>query len=191
MAIIPRLRNTQPSPGTTHGSKGGVITWIEKNLDRKLHWLICQINTNELMLRKLIEVLDGKTDSKTGFSNPLGKMLMKVNTMKPNFNFEPINIGPDLIVLPADIVKDLSTDQNLLYLLCKAVRTGYLPPDVAQRKPGAIVHSRWLTTAETFLKLYMSEIDLDEELKDRLKIIVTFIVSDYAPMWFQLKVKNS
>ena len=116
------------STASNTGSKGGVIAWIEKKLDRKLHWLICQLHTNELMLRKLIEVLDGKTDSKTGFSNPLGKMLMKVNTMKPNFNFEPINIGSDLIGLPADIVKDLSTDQNLLYLLCKAVRTGYLPP---------------------------------------------------------------
>ena len=51
----------------------GVIAWIEKKLGRNLTWAICQIHTNELSLQALITKLDGKTDSKFGFSGPLGK----------------------------------------------------------------------------------------------------------------------
>ena len=57
------------------GWKGGIIAWLERKLGRKFHWLICQLHTNELMLRHLIEKIDGKTSSKTGFSGPFGKFL--------------------------------------------------------------------------------------------------------------------
>ena len=55
------------------GWKGGAIAWVEKYLNRKTFWAICQIHTNELPLRHLIEKLDGKTLSKSGFSGPIGK----------------------------------------------------------------------------------------------------------------------
>ena len=106
------------TPSNT-GWKKGVMAWLEKKIGRKMHWLVCQLHTNELMLRKLIEKLDGKTSSSTGFSGPLGKLLTKVKDMKPNYNFKKINVGPDLIELSEKVVKDLSTDQNLLYKRCK------------------------------------------------------------------------
>ena len=157
----------------------------------KMHWLVCQLHTNELMLRKLIEKLDGKTDSRTGFSGPLGKMLSKVKDMKPDYKFKKIDVGPGLIKLPEEIVKDLSTDQNLLYLRCQAARSGHLPRDVALRKSGHIVHSRWVTTAETFIEFWQSEHGLEGELLKRLELVVTFIVSVYCPMWFSIKVNHS
>ena len=58
------------------------MTWIEKKLGRKVTWLVCALHTNELLLRHLMEGLDGKTDSKTGFSGPLGKLLNDVPNMK-------------------------------------------------------------------------------------------------------------
>lgn len=74
---------------------GGIIYWLEKLLERKVYWVICQLHTNELPLRHLIEALgkiflcisevyasynlDGKTTSKDGFSGPIGKLLSKVN----------------------------------------------------------------------------------------------------------------
>ena len=60
---------------------GRVVPW----LGLKLHWLVCQLHTNELMLRQLITKLDGKSDSKTGFLGPIGKMLKDVEKMKPKF----------------------------------------------------------------------------------------------------------
>ena len=72
-------------------------------------------------------------------------------------------MGPDLISLPDEVIKDLSTDQELSYKLVKAVRSGHLPRDIALRKPGAIVHSRWLT----------------------------FAGEGALPMWFNIKVQHS
>ena len=57
----------------------------------------------------------------------MGKLLKKVKDMKTNPNFKKISVGPELIELPAEIVKSLSTDANLAYLRCKAVRSGHLP----------------------------------------------------------------
>jgi hypothetical protein len=179
------------STNSNTGWRAGVIAWLEKKLGRKFHWLICQLHTNELMLRSLIEKLDGKSSSKTGFSGPLGKLLPKVKHMKPSYTFKKIDLGPGLIELPEEVVRDLSTDQNLLYKRCTAARTGILPRDVALRKSGTIVHSRWLTTAQTFLEMWESQHGLEGDLVQRLETIVTFIVSLYCPMWFNIKVKHS
>ena len=54
-----------------------------------------------------------------------------------------------------------------------------------------MVHSRWLTFAEAVLLLHMSKHGLSGELLERLETIVTYIVSVYGLMWFQIKVKHS
>ena len=76
------------STNSNTGWKAGAMAWIEKKLGRKLHWLVCQLHTNELMLRQLITKLDGKFDSKTGFSGPIGKMLKNMEKMKPKYDFD-------------------------------------------------------------------------------------------------------
>ena len=179
------------STNSNTGWKAGIIAWIEKKLGKKVTWLICALHTNELLLRHLMEALDGKTDSKTGFSGPLGKLLKQVPNMQRTQTFKKIEVGPDLIALPEDIVNDLSTDQELSYKLVKAIRSGHLPKDIALRKPGAVVHSRWLTFGESMCFLWMSQHGLEGELLERLELIVTFVVSVYFPMWFNIKVKNS
>ena len=93
--------------------------------------------------------------------------------------------------MPPEIISQLSTDQKQLYRRYTAARTGILPRDVALSKSGNIVHSRWLTTAETFLEMWESEHGLEGELLQRLETIITFIVSEYCPMWFDIKMKHS
>ena len=179
------------STNSNTGWKAGAMAWIEKKLGKKLHWLVCQLHTNELMLRQLITKLDGKSDSKTGFSGPIGKMLKDVEKMKPKYNFDKIDGGPGLIELPEEVIRDLSTDQNLMYKRCVAAITGVLPRDVALRKSGKMGHSRWLTMAETCIEMWQSEHGLEGELLERLRTLVTFIVTVYCQMWFQIKVKHS
>ena len=173
------------------GWKSGIIAWLEKLTGKKFHWLVCMLHTNELGLRKLVEELDGKTCSKTGFSGPLGKMLAKVQDMEPNFDFKRIDMGPEVIKLREEVVRDLSRDQKVLYQRWCAVRSGVLTRDVALCKSGPIVHSRWVTTAETFIEMYQSDHGLEGELLQRLETIVTYIVTVYCPMWFEIKVKHS
>ena len=47
-----------------------------------------------------------------------------------------------LIELPVDVIRDLSTDQNLIYKGCVAAITGVLSRDVALRKSGKMGHCR-------------------------------------------------
>ena len=147
------------STASNTGWKKGVMAWIERKIGRKVDWRVCMLHTNELDLRRLIEMLDGKTDSKTGWSGYLGKLLAKVMEMRPNFNFKKIDMGPDLIELPEDVIK--------------------------------IVHSRWLNTATTFVEMWQSHHGLKGDLLDRLETIVTYIVTVYCPMWFNIKVRHS
>ena len=90
--------------------------------------------------------------------------------------FKKIDLGPGLIDLPDEVLSDLSTDQELSYKLVKAIRSGTLPRDLALRKPGPIVLSRWLTLAENICFLYMSDHGLEGEEYEVLELIVTFIV---------------
>lgn len=179
------------STNSNTGWRRGIIAWLEKLSNKKLVWLICMLHTNELGLRRLIQKLDGKTSSKTGFTGPLGKLLAKVNNMEPNYDFKKIDIGPDPIDLPTNIQRDLSWNQKTLHLRWKAVKTGQLTRDVGLTKAGPIVHSRWLTTADSILKLYMSKHKLEGVLLERLETIVTYIVTIYCPMWFEIKRKHS
>ena len=48
-------------------------------------------------------------------------------------------------------------------------------------------HSRWLTLASRVCRIYISEHGLEGDDETNLESIVTFIVSSYAPMWFDIK----
>ena len=179
------------STNSNTGWRGGIIAWLERFLGRKVNWLICGLHCNELGLRHLFEELDGKTSSKSGWSGDLGKRLKLVGNMGINYNYEPINVGPSIIDLPEEIVKDLLTDQHLLYRRADAVRSGNLTRDLALRKGGSLVHSRWLTFASELLVMWMSNHGLTGVLLERLRTVVTYIVSLYVPMWFKIKVQHS
>ena len=155
------------STNTNTGWKGGVISYVEEMLGRKLIWLVCNLHTNELPMRALVENLIDQTESSTGFSGTIGKALDKVNEMPTNYQFRPITIGEDLVELPEEVVEDLSTDQMHAYKLCQAIRSGNMSVDLALMKCGPIDHSRWLTTANRTVKLWTSEHGLDgEDLED-------------------------
>ena len=179
------------STNSNTGWRGGIMTILEKLLGKKCTWLICQLHTNELGLRHLMEELDGRTNSRTGWSGDLGKLLKKTGDMKINYDFEAIDLGPGHIELPEDVLNDLSTDQKLLYDRATAVRTGKLSREVALKKGGSLVHSRWLTFASELLLLWMSHHNLSGALLDRLRTLVSYIVSIYVPQWFSIKVRSS
>ncbi|XP_047127448.1 uncharacterized protein LOC124808427 [Hydra vulgaris] len=179
------------STATNTGHNGGVIHCLEIKLERKLGWLICSLHTNELCFRHLVEELDGKTTSKTGFSGPIGKLLFKVTEMERNYSFKPIFVGPGLIELDEEIIKELSSDQKYAYKICQTVISGTLTKDLANQKPGTIVHSRWLNTGSSLLLLWISKHGLEGDVLRNLELIVKFLVSVYFPMWFQIKVKHS
>ena len=182
---------TGDSTNSNTGWKGGIMAWLERFLGRKVTWIVCQLHTNELGLRHLMEELDGKTNSKTGWKGDLGKLLKSTNDMRVNYEFEQVDLGPELIKLPEEVRADLSNDQKLLYDRAHAIRSGQLSRDVALKKGGSLVHSRWLTFAAELLKMWMSDHGLVGDLLERLRTLVTYILTVYVPMWFNIKVHHS
>lgn len=169
---------------TNTGWRGGVIQYLENYLERPLQWCICMLHANELPLRHLFMTLDGCTTGPKEYSGPIGKQLAGCeNTTTVDFCAVASNIPK----LPKNVVDELSTDQKYLYELCHAVSTGFCTPELANRQPGKMVHSRWLTTANRILRLYISSLNPSESLQ----FLVKYVVKVYAPIWFQIKKNTS
>ena len=179
------------STNVNTGWEGGVMQWVEKKLGRRLVWIVCDLHTGELGLRHLIIDLDGPTLSNNRWSGPLGKMLDTATELEINPNFTKITVGPPLIQLSDEVIKDLSTDQFYGYMMSNAIRTGVLPERLAHLEIGPVCHSRWLTTALRFLRIWISKHGLKGKKLQNLRMIVEFIVGVYLPNWFNIKVKHS
>ena len=152
---------------------------VEMRLQRPVQW-ICLLHSNELSLRHLIKDLDGKTTWPKGFTGPLGRQLNNCEKL-PVAEFNAI-VSPKIEINDTE----LSTDQKYLLDIYKAVSGGSCSSSLAARNPGKMVHSRWLTTANRFLGLYVST----SEPSSILIKIVQFIMTVYVPVWFNIK-KNS
>lgn len=164
------------------GAIGGVIRLLEEYLSRPLQWFICLLHANELPLRHLLQKLDGATSGPKAFLGPIGKALVGCEEL-PIVKFQCITFEN----CPVVDALDLSNDQRYLYDICCAVSTGICPDDLASKKPGPVVHSRWLTTASRLLRLYVSTI----EPSDSLVELTTYVVKVYASVWFNVKAASS
>lgn len=163
------------------GTNGGIVRLFELSLKRPVNWFICQLHSNELPLRHLFAHLDGPTTGPTGFSGQIGKQLPTCEAL-PLVEFALIQCE-----MPSTLPDDLSTDQKYLYDMCNAISVGVCPVDLSLRNPGLMNHSRWLTTGNRILRLYVSTANPSDQLKE----LVVFIVRVYAAMWFEIKMKPS
>ena len=154
------------------GVKKGVIRILETILSRPLQWLVCQLHTNELLLRHLFVYVDGATTGPQAFFGPIEKSLTTCDSL-PVCKYEKID-GE----LPMIDIQDLSTDQKYLHKICTAVINGQCPQDLSLRNPGAINHSRWLTTGNRILRLYIGS----EKPSHELMTLAKFVIRVYAPM---------
>ena len=166
------------------GNKGGVITLLEQQLKKPMQWLVCLFHYNELPLRHLFKHLDGITSGPRGFCGVIGKQLETCEQL-PLVQFEKID--GNLPIIEENIVNDLSTDQKYLFEISKAICSGNCAIDLSRRDPGRMVHSRWLTMANRVLRLYVGS----ESPSLNLKTLATYIVKEYAPMWFFIKSNSS
>ena len=179
------------STNVNSGIWGGVFQYVEKMLDRPLNWIVCGLHLNELPLRHLMIDLDGPTTSASGFTGPIGKAIMNATDLPIKTNFKKISIGPDLPLLPDDVVKDLSTDQKYGYEIVKAIRTGILPQRLANSEIGQYNHSRWLTFANRICRIYVSDHGFKGQDAKNLQLLAEYVTGVYFPIWFMYKIKNN
>lgn len=162
---------------TNTGWKTGVIRTIEEEIKRPLQWGVCLLHLNELPFRHLFQTLDGETTGPKSFSGLIGSQLKNCEKL-PVVKFQSTDCE-----IPDIERKILSKDQQYLLDISLAIKSGTCTVDLAIREPGPISHSRWLTTANRVLRLYMSvESPSEEHL-----ILVRFILKSYMPIWFKIK----
>lgn len=166
---------------TNTGWKNGVIRNIEVKIQRPLQWFICLLHFNELPYRHLFQFLDGESTGPSSFSGVIGKRLTQCEKL-PVVNFETVE--SETIEIDRE---DLSKDQQYLFDIVKTIQTGNCAPDMANRDPGPLSHSRWLTCANRVLRLFIS----DTSPSNELKILVQYIMKTYAPVWFDIKRYHS
>ncbi|KAL4132835.1 hypothetical protein QTP88_009924 [Uroleucon formosanum] len=139
------------------------------------------LHANELPLRHLFQHLDGKTSGPRGFSGALGKQLENCHKL-PVKKIKPIKGNMPFL----ETAIDLSTDQKYLFNICVSIINGECSIDLARTNPGKQAHSRWLTTANRILRLYIST----EKPEENLITLTKFILKVYTPMWFHIKMKS-
>ena len=110
------------STNVNTGWKGGAMHWLEVKLGRKLVWIVCDLHTGELPLRHLIIDQIGPTLSNDKWPGVLGDLLEKATELEVNPNFTRIKIGPPVVELSDEIMKDLSTDQAYAYQILNVLR---------------------------------------------------------------------
>ncbi|CAH0562737.1 unnamed protein product [Brassicogethes aeneus] len=160
------------------GIHNGVNRRLELYLGRPLQWFICMLHANELPLRHLMKHLDGETTGPSGFSGEIGKKLQSCELL-PVTDFQRIPTE-----LPEIDLKLLSTDQKYLYNISLSISSGDISEGLANTQPGKMAHSRWLTTANRVLRLYVATSDPSENLK----YLTEYILKVYVPTWFSIKV---
>ena len=163
------------------GFKNGIVARIEREIEHPVQWAVCMLHGNELPLRAIMKKLDGGTKGPCAHGGEIGKQLQNCETL-PIVEFHAIN-GE---IITADMTQ-LSTDQKYLLEIYQSVSAGSVDPNLAVRDPGNICMSRWLTTANRLLRLYVSTNDPS----DNLVKIVTFIMLHYVPNWFDIKRNGS
>ncbi|GBN05823.1 hypothetical protein AVEN_268681-1, partial [Araneus ventricosus] len=77
----------------------------------------------------------------------------------------------------------LSKGQQYLLDISNAITLRNCREDLANRDPGPLFHSRWLTAANRVLRLYRSSSDPSGNLTE----IVGFILKSCIPGWFVIK----
>jgi hypothetical protein len=162
------------------GQKNGIICRLEKYIDHAVHWTVCLLHLNELPLRHYFQYLDGKTTGPKSSFGPIGKQLPHCHDL-PIVEFDPVE--SELPILPTDVLKDLSTDQEYLYTIALAISNGKFTDGLANRKPGGISHARWLTSASRILRLYAATLNPSMSLQK----LTTFIMKVYVPVWFKIR----
>ena len=112
------------------------------------------------------------------FSGNLGKLLATDVWLRPVCSFESISSGIEA-ASPA-ILRKLSSDSRYLYEICDGINAGHIPDRLAALKIGPLCHSRWTTTENRVLRLFVS--GPPPELHYIVSQLAHYIVKVYYPV---------
>lgn len=164
------------------GWKAGAIRQIEELLNKPLQRSVCMLHLGELPLRAVFEAIYGKSVGPYKFQGELGESLEICHTI-PVARFKRVTVAK----LPKFDVENMSQDQRYLFELASAVSSGKVSERLANKTPGKLGHSRWLTFAARILRFYVTQ----EKPDPNLTILVLFVMKIYLPHWQNVRTMES
>ena len=106
-----------------------------------------------------------------------------VNKMEYNPQFKALPEGEDFVDIPETIMNKMSTDQKHSYKLCKAVKSGELPPNLREIQCGPLSHARWLTTSMRIVFMWTRKHNLSSKNLENLELLVLFCLQFYFKLF--------
>ena len=175
------------------GPGGGIISWIERYLNRKVIWCVCLVHILELTPKNLFIRLDGGTASAEDYVGPIGKILKeRVRTLMPNQDSSSWRLPQYTIPgLPLHVVKALSSDQKNLYVISQIITSGNLIQDFHLYTIGKLNKARFNTTWNRIFYLWIcdrSQLSLSPMDEEVLRVMVHFLLGCYLPAWFDIRL---
>ena len=129
------------------------------------------LHLNELSLKTLFKNLDGKTSGPSNFQGEVGRQLNSY-TKLPVTKFERIRCHLDALNID---LKVLSKDQKYLLEFYCGINSRKIFQRLENLEPGPAMHSRWLTTVNRILRLYVAKEEPLSNLKIWLNIFVKYM----------------
>lgn len=167
---------------TNTGAENGVIAKFESFLNRPLHWVICLLHLLDLILRAVVTYFFGDTIGPGKYIGKINSDINNCHTFKI-VKFMKVSLNNMPSCVEAFDLSVLNNDQKHLYELSKAVATGIVTDNLANRKPGDLSDPRWTALASRLLRLYVST----ETPSLKLIGLVHFIQKVYVPSLFWIK----
>ncbi|GBM31423.1 hypothetical protein AVEN_98517-1 [Araneus ventricosus] len=156
------------------------VQFQDENFEHPTASLVLAEGTLKSDLRHLFQNLDGKSIGPKSLTGQIGEKLSGCGK-RPVIGFKSIDCQ-----IPTINRSILSKDQQYLLCIFMAIKSGNGKENLAVRDSGPLSHSRWLTTANITLRLYLSEESPTSELQE----IVVFILKSYMSMWFSIETSK-
>ena len=106
------------------GVHNGAIKLFEVHLGDVLQHVICGLHMSELIIWHILCETDGVTKGPDCLSGPVGSTLSGDIWLEPVVSYQPIS--GKVPILPEEVVRDLSRDQQLAYQYAHAIQSGKL-----------------------------------------------------------------
>ena len=103
---------------TNIGHFSGILARIDERIGHYINWLLRLLHTNELTLRQLIPILDGKPKGSSSFPGSIGQAIRNCESL-PVIDFASVENK----IIPVE-TQDLTADQKYLAEVHAAVRSG-------------------------------------------------------------------
>ena len=163
------------------GIHNGAIRLLEVKMGDVLQHVICGLHMNELVFWHILCDTDGVTKGPDSLSGPVGSTLSGDIWLEPVVAFKPI--AGKVPLLPDEVIKDLSRDQQLAYRYAQAIQSGVMPDNLAGQTIGPLITSRWVTCAVRICCKYTRTGRPCKALVRLTKVALNV----YFPGWFVFK----